>query len=128
VIDCVGMSGKMTPTEMVETALRLQGGALGAIELASQLVRSGGLIQLIGIYGLRYNQFPLGDLYTRNITLKMGLASVIHIMPFLYELLQSKLISISDIITHTLPLEKAEHAYRIFNNQKEKCLKIILKP
>ncbi|MCM3410587.1 alcohol dehydrogenase catalytic domain-containing protein [Metabacillus litoralis] len=128
VIDCVGMSGKMTPTEMVETALRLQGGALGAIELASQLVRSGGVIQLIGIYGLRYNQFPLGDLFARNITLKMGLASVIHIMPFLYELLQSKQISINDVITHTLPLDKAEHAYRIFNSHKEKCLKIILKP
>lgn len=128
VIDCVGMSGKMTPTEKVETALGLQGGALGAIELASQIVRIGGTIQLIGIYGLRYNQFPLGDLYIRNITLKMGMASVIHIMPFLHELVQSQQVKITDVITHMLPLDQAEHAYRIFNGHKENCLKIILKP
>ncbi|MCV9885985.1 alcohol dehydrogenase catalytic domain-containing protein [Metabacillus halosaccharovorans] len=128
VIDCVGMSGKMRPTEIMETALRLQGGALGAIEFASQVVRSGGIIQLVGIYGTRYNQFPLGDLFARNITLKMGLASVIHLIPLLYDLLKTKQVNLLDVITHHFPLEEAEHAYKIFNSHKENCLKIILKP
>lgn len=71
VIDCVGMSGKMKPVEIMETALRLQGGALGAIEFASQVIRVGGMIQLVGIYGTRYNQFPLGDLFSRNISINL---------------------------------------------------------
>lgn len=128
VIDCVGMSGKMKPTEIMETALRLQGGALGAIEFASQVVRAGGTIQLIGIYGTRYNQFPLGDLFARNITLKMGLAAVTHLVPYLYNLLQTKQLQLMDVITHHLLLEEAEYAYKIFNSHKEKCLKIILEP
>lgn len=128
VIDCVGMSGKMKPIEIMETALRLQGGALGAIEFASQVIRIGGTIQLVGIYGTRYNQFPLGDFFARNITLKMGLASVIHLIPFLYDLLQTKKLQLNDVITHQLPLEEAEHAFRIFNSHIENCLKIILKP
>jgi len=128
VIDCVGMSGKMTSLELVETALQFQGGALGAIEFASQVVRKGGTIQLIGVYGLRYNQFPLGDLFIRNITLKMGIAPVIHSIPYLYNLLQSKQLELSDVITHKLPITEAEHAYRIFNKRIENCLKIILSP
>ncbi|WP_226666567.1 alcohol dehydrogenase catalytic domain-containing protein [Metabacillus litoralis] len=128
VIDCVGMSGKMTAIEMVETALQLQGGALGTIEFASQVVKIGGTIQLIGIYGLRYNQFPLGDLFARNISLKMGLAPAVHNMPTLYHLLQNDELNTKDVITHTFPLSEAEHAYRIFNRRKQKCLKIILKP
>ncbi|WP_175639517.1 alcohol dehydrogenase catalytic domain-containing protein [Metabacillus schmidteae] len=128
VIDCVGMSGKMKTLEIMETALRFQGGALGAIEFASQVVLAGGTIQLMGIYGTRYNQFPLGDLFARNITLKMGLASVTHLIPYLYELLQTKQLDLMDVITHHFPLEESEHAYRIFNAHKEKCLKVILEP
>lgn len=128
VIDCVGVSGKMTPVELVETALRLQGGAMGAIVMASQVVRKGGTIQLIGAYGLRYNAFPLGDLFARNITLKMGYAPVIHQIPYLYTLLHNKQFNPSDLITHHLSLDDGEHAYNIFNKRKENCLKIILNP
>ncbi|MBM7602213.1 S-(hydroxymethyl)glutathione dehydrogenase/alcohol dehydrogenase [Metabacillus crassostreae] len=128
VIDCVGMSGKMTAIEMLETALQLQGGALGTIEFASQVVKIGGTIQLVGIYGLRYNQFPLGDFFARNITIKMGLAPAVHNVPLLYNLLQKQQLNTKDIITHSFPLTEAEHAYRIFNRRKENCLKIILKP
>lgn len=128
VIDCVGMSGKMKPVEIVETALRLQGGALGAVEFASQIVRKGGTVLLVGMYGTRYNAFPLGDFFIRNITLKMGLANAIHPLPFLYKLLNDKKLNVSDIITHTFPLNEAEQAYRIFNGRKDNVLKIILQP
>jgi S-(hydroxymethyl)glutathione dehydrogenase / alcohol dehydrogenase len=128
VIDCVGMSGKMKKIEMLETALHIQGGALGAIQFASQVVRKGGIIQLIGMYGIRYNQFPLGDLFTRNVTLKMGIAPVIHTVPMLYQMLNNKQINVADIISHKLPLVKGEYAYKLFNLRKENCLKIILQP
>ncbi|MGJ7922102.1 alcohol dehydrogenase catalytic domain-containing protein [Neobacillus sp. LXY-4] len=128
VIDCVGMSGKMKPVEIVETALRLQGGALGAITFASQVIRKGGTVMLVGMYGSRYNTFPLGDFFTRNITLKMGIAPAIHSVPTLYRLLQTKQLDVSDIISHRLPLEEAEHAYSIFHKREENCLKIILQP
>lgn len=128
VIDCVGLDGKKTIVEMVESALKLQGGAMGAIVIAAQCVRKGGTIQLIGVYGSRYNQFPLGDLFARNITLKMGQAPVIHYMPELFELIKSGKLDPTDIITHQLPLEQASHAYEIFDDKKDNCIKVILKP
>ncbi|WP_027408396.1 zinc-dependent alcohol dehydrogenase [Anoxybacteroides tepidamans] len=128
VIDCVGLDGKKTALEMIGSALKLHGGAMGAIVIATQAVRKGGTIQLVGVYGSRYNQFPLGDLFSRNITLKMGQAPVIHYIPQLYQWIVEGKFDPTDIITHRLPLEDAAHAYEIFDEKKDGCIKVVLKP
>ncbi|MFP7297490.1 zinc-dependent alcohol dehydrogenase [Neobacillus niacini] len=128
VIDAVGMDGKMTPMEFLATGMKLHGGAMGAIVIASQAVRKGGTIQLTGVYGGRYNAFPLGDIFQRNVDLKMGQAPVIPYMSFLYNMINERKIDISDIITHVLPLEQAKHGYEVFDTKTEDCIKVILKP
>ncbi len=128
VIDCVGMSGKIKGVEVIETVLRLQGAAMGAVTTAIETVKKGGVIQLIGIYGTRYNAFPLGDIFMRNVTLKTGLAPVVHQLPTLYKMLKDEKLNPKDIISHKLPLDQAEYAYDIFNKRDDNCLKIILKP
>ncbi|WP_339225247.1 zinc-dependent alcohol dehydrogenase [Paenibacillus sp. FSL H8-0332] len=128
VIDCVGLDAKKTVVEKVETALMLQGGSLGAFRIASEVVRKFGTIQLIGVYGLNYNMFPLGHLFERNITLKMGQAPVIHYMPELYKMIKEKKFDPTDIITHRLPISRAEHGYRVFQEKEEDCIKVVLKP
>ncbi|TLS48725.1 zinc-binding dehydrogenase [Paenibacillus antri] len=128
VIDCVGMDGKKNLLESVETALRLQGGAEGAIRSAAQMVRKGGTIQLTGVYGLRYNSFPLGDLFARGVTLKMGQASVLHLVPQVYDDLARGRVDPSDLLTHKLPIDAAPHAYDIFLHKKEQCIKIVMCP
>jgi S-(hydroxymethyl)glutathione dehydrogenase/alcohol dehydrogenase len=128
VIDCVGMDGKMTPLELVETALKLQGGAMGAVVTASQAVRKGGTVQLVGVYGTRYNAFPLGDFFAKNITLKMGQAPIIHYMPYLYDQIAEGTFDPTDIITHRLPLEQAERGYEMFDTKTDGCIKVVLKP
>ncbi len=128
VIDCVGMDGKKTLLETVETVLKLQGGSMGAIQTATQAARKGGVIQLVGVYGMRYNAFPLGDMFSRNITLKMGQAPVIHYIPQLYKYIEENQFDPTDIITHRLPLDQAEYGYEIFDAKKEGCIKVVLKP
>lgn len=128
VIDCVGMDGKMTVIEMIETALKLQGGSKSAIEMASQCVRKGGTVVLVGVYGTRYNNFPLGDFFARNITLKMGQCPAHSYVTPILELIKQGKFDARDIITHTLPLSKGEHAYEIFDEKKDNCIKVVLKP
>ncbi|HEU4963946.1 MAG TPA: zinc-dependent alcohol dehydrogenase [Bacilli bacterium] len=128
VIDCVGMDGKMTTLEKIETALKLQGGTLSAINLAAQAVRKGGTIQLVGVYGARYNAFPLGDLFARNITVKMGQAPVIHYIPELYRQIKENVFDPTDIITHHMGLSEAERAYTLFDEKADECIKVVLKP
>lgn len=128
VIDCVGMDSKMTPLEYLATGLKLQGGAMGSIVIATQAVRKGGVIQITGGYGARYNAFPLGDIFNRNITLKTGQAPVIPYIPHLYNLIANEKLDPGDIITHRLPLEEAERGYEVFDTKSDGCIKVVLKP
>ncbi|WP_160686742.1 zinc-dependent alcohol dehydrogenase [Clostridium sp. C2-6-12] len=128
VIDCVGMDGKMTPLEFLGSGLKLQSGSLSGFIIATQAVRKGGMIQVTGVYGGRYNGFPFGDLINRNINIRTGQAPVIPYMPILYNLLAEGKIDPSDIITHRLPLSEAEHGYEVFDTKTEGCIKVVLKP
>ena len=118
----------MTLTEKLETAMRMQGGSKSAIETASQAVRKGGTISLVGTYGGRYNSFPLGKFFARNITLKMGVCPAHTYVRPIMELIKAGKFDAADIITHRLPLNEGKHAYEIFDKKEDNCIKVILKP
>lgn len=128
VLDCVGMDGKMSVLEMIQTALVLQGGSMSAINMAAQAVRKAGTVALVGVYGLRYNQFPLGDFFARNITLRMGQCPATAYAEELLGWLQQGKIDPTDIITHRLSLDEGQRGYEIFDEKKDDCIKVILKP
>ena len=128
VIDCVGMDGKKSPLEYVEQKLKLQGGTLGPIQIATKAVRKCGTVQITGVYGGLYNMFPLGPFFARNITLKMGQAPARSYMKTLYDQIVKGEIDPTTIITHEIALEDAAYGYDIFNDKKDECIKVILKP
>lgn len=128
VIDCVGMDGKMSNIEKIESVLKLQGGSKSAIEIASQAVRKGGTVVLVGVYGAKYNLFPLGDFFSRNVTLKMGQCPAQAYVDPILELIKTRKFDATDIITHKLSIDKGEHAYKIFDGKDDNCIKVILKP
>ncbi|MDN4525699.1 zinc-dependent alcohol dehydrogenase [Fictibacillus fluitans] len=128
VIDCVGMDGKKSAVEAVEQKLKLQGGTLSAIQIAIRAVKKFGTIQMTGVYGSMYNMFPLGNIFERNITLKMGQAPVIHYMPMLFDKIANKEFDPTEIITHHVPLDEASAAYKTFNDHQDECIKVVLKP
>jgi S-(hydroxymethyl)glutathione dehydrogenase / alcohol dehydrogenase len=128
VIDCVGMDGKKSPLEFLEQKLKLQGGTLGPIQIATKAVRKAGTVQITGVYGSLYNSFPLGAFFARNITLKMGQAPVIPFMPILLDKIINNEFDPKEIITHSLPLQDANKGYELFNNHEDDCIKVVLKP
>ncbi|MGN1269328.1 MAG: zinc-dependent alcohol dehydrogenase [Clostridia bacterium] len=128
VIDCVGVDGKMSLVEKLETALKLQGGSKSAIEIASQAVRKCGHVALVGVYGTKYNNFPLGNFFTKNITLKMGQCPATRYVEPILKKIKNAEFDATDIITHKLPLKQGKYAYEIFDAKKDNCIKVILKP
>ena len=118
----------MSLMEKVEIALKLQGGSKSAIEIASQAVRKCGHVALVGVYGNKYNNFPLGNLFSKNITLKMGQCPATRYVKPILEMIKKGEFDATDIITHILPLEKAKHAYEIFDAKEDNCIKVVLKP
>ena len=118
----------MSNFEKIETLLKLQGGSKSAIEISSRAVRKGGTVMMVGVYGARYNLFPLGDFFSRNITLKMGQCPAQAYMPKILDIIKKGEYNPTDIITHKLSLSEGKHAYDIFDSKLDNCIKVVLKP
>lgn len=126
-IDAVGMEADRNIGEKIMDMLLLQAGTQKVINKCASTVRRGGIISVVGVYGTKY-RFPWGQIFEKGVTLKCGQAPVQVYIDELLQLVKDKKVVLNDIITHTLPLEQAPHAYDIFCNKKDNCLKVILKP
>ncbi len=75
-----------------------------------------------------YDNFPLGQIFDKGIHLSFGQAPVHPFIDELIEWVKEDRIRLDDIITHHLPLTEAPHAYEIFNNKEDDCVKVVLNP
>jgi S-(hydroxymethyl)glutathione dehydrogenase/alcohol dehydrogenase len=91
-------------------------------------VRRGGTVSVVGVYGTTYDNFPMGQLMDKGITLWAGQAPVHTYIDELSKLVQDKKVFLDDIISHKVPLTEAANAYHIFNQKEDNCMKVVLKP
>jgi len=102
---------------------------LSAVYTALDAVRRGGTVSLIGVYGGDMDPLPLGTMFDKQVTLKMGQANVKRwvddILPLLTD---DDPLGVDTFATHELPLEEAPHAYEIFQKKQDGAVKILLKP
>jgi threonine dehydrogenase-like Zn-dependent dehydrogenase len=93
------------------------------------IVRRGGTISLIGVYGGMADPMPMMTLFDKQIQLRMGQANVKkwidQILPLLND---DDPLGVDDFATHRLPLAQAAHAYDIFQRKAAGAVKIMLKP
>jgi threonine dehydrogenase-like Zn-dependent dehydrogenase len=64
----------------------------------------------------------------RSLTLRTGQCHVQRYMKPLLRRIEAGEIDPTRIITHTLPLDEAEHGFDIFKNKQDNCEKVVLKP
>lgn len=127
-VDAVGLEAHRNFLDKALNLISLQVGSINALKTCISAVRRGGTISIVGVYTTPYHRFPLGQLFDKGITLKMGQAPVHNYIDHLLTLVKEKKVVLDDIITHTLPLDQAPYAYDIFCKKKDNCLKVILKP
>ena len=88
---------------------------LDAFYSAIDIVRRGGTISLIGVYGGMADPLPMLTLFDKQIQLRMGQANVKKwvddILPLLTD---ADPLGVDDFATHTLPLAEAPLGYDIF--------------
>ena len=143
VIDAVGMEAHGSPITKIaqhvtgllpdsigKPMMRKAGvDRLGALYSAIDIVRRGGTISLIGVYGGMADPLPMLTLFDKQIQIRMGQANVKKwvddIMPLLTD---EDPLGVDTFATHTLPLHDAPHAYEIFQKKQDGAVKIILKP
>jgi threonine dehydrogenase-like Zn-dependent dehydrogenase len=102
---------------------------LDAFYSAIDIVRRGGTISLIGVYGGMADPLPMLTLFDKQIQLRMGQANVKKwvddILPLLTD---ADPLGVDSFATHVLPLEDAPHAYDIFQKKQDNAVKILLRP
>ncbi len=90
--------------------------------------RKAGTVSLAGVYAGIGDNLPLGAAFNKGLTFKMGQTHVQKYLKPLLERIQKGDIDPSFVITHQLPLTEAAEGYKIFADQADGCIKVVLKP
>lgn len=129
VVDAVGMEAKSNLLQKAGNILHhAQIGNINALGIAMSAVRRGGFVSVVGVYGTTYDNFPFGQYFDKGLTMRAGQAPVQKYIDELIRLVEDRKIILDDIISHTLPLSDAQHAYDIFLKKEDNCVKVVLKP
>jgi len=103
-------------------------GSPQASRLAWDVVRPGGTIAAPGVHNEPHLAFPPGALYDKNLTYRAGRAPARAGMERMLELLRRKAFDLAPLFSHRLPLAEAVHGYALFDQKREGCTKVLLRP
>ena len=102
---------------------------LEALYAAIDIVRRGGTISLVGVYGGMTDPLPMLTIFDKQIQLRMGQANVKRwaddIMPLL---MNGDPLGVEGFATHRLPLDEAPGAYEMFQKKEDGAVKVLLEP
>ena len=127
-VDAVGMEANRNLLDKLSNIIHAQAGSMKGLQTAISAVRRGGVVTVVGVYGTPYDNFPLGQIFDKGITMRFGQAPVQKYIDELLTWVEQRKIRLDDIITHRLPLAQAPHAYEIFNKKEDNCVKVVMKP
>lgn len=100
-------------------------GLPATFDICQNIIRPGGHIANIGVHGHSVD-LQIQNLWTRNITLTMGLVNT-NTTPMLLKTVSSGKIEPKKLITHHFKLDEILKAYEVFGNaSKEKAMKVII--
>ncbi|WP_030219122.1 zinc-dependent alcohol dehydrogenase [Streptomyces sp. NRRL WC-3626] len=102
---------------------------LAALHTAIELVRRGGTISVVGVYGGMADPMPMLTLFDKQIQLRMGQANVRRwsddIIPHLTD---EDRLGVDDFATHHVTLEEGPEAYAMFQEKRDGAVKVLMRP
>ena len=103
---------------------------LDALNTAISVVRRGGTVSVVGVYGGALDPVPMMEIFDRQLTLRFGQANVHRWMPELVPLASdpSDPLGVLDLRTHRWALEDGPQAYEMFQHKSDGCIKVVLDP
>lgn len=101
-------------------------GSRHTFELAWKVARPNAIVTVVALYE-EDQSLPLPQMYGKNLIFKTGGVDGCDCDEIL-KLIEEKKIDTTPLITHTFALEEIEKAYDIFENRKERVIKIAIRP
>jgi len=132
-IDAVGTEADATATldsiiDRVKVATMLGTDRPHVLRQAIQCCRNFGVVSIVGVYGGFLDKIPMGSAINRGLTFRMAQTPVQRYLASLMERIVKGEIDPSFIITHRATLEEGPEFYRTFRDNKDGCVKVVLKP
>jgi threonine dehydrogenase-like Zn-dependent dehydrogenase len=127
-VEAVGFEPDRNILEKAKAVINMEAGTPKVLEACMSAVRRGGIVSVLGVYPTTYDNFPIGQFFDKGIILKGGQAPAHKHIDTLLKFVQEGKVKLDDIITHRLPLSEVAHAYKIFKEKKEDCVKVVLTP
>ena len=103
---------------------------LDALHTAIHSVRRAGTVSLSGVYGGMADPMPMMEMFDKGITMRMGQCHVRHWTDELLEIASrpEDVLGLESLATHHVSLDEAPEAYKMFQEKKDGCIKVVLKP
>ena len=103
---------------------------LDALHTAIHSVRRAGTVSVSGVYGGMADPMPMMDMFDKGISMRMGQCHVRHWTDELLEIASrpDDVLGLESLATHHVSLEDAPEMYKIFQEKKDGCIKVVLKP
>jgi threonine dehydrogenase-like Zn-dependent dehydrogenase len=129
VIDAVGMDAAGSAPDRVLQTLKVQPDRLIGLRQSLGSVRRGGTVSVIGVYSMWFPNFPIGDLFDKQITIRWGQANVRRWTADILEVLRDgDPWDAAGLVTNQAPLESAPHLYEAFKRKEDGVVKVVLRP
>jgi threonine dehydrogenase-like Zn-dependent dehydrogenase len=144
VVDSVGMEAHgnpiagfaqsavgVLPDALARKAMDVAGiDRLAALHASVDLVRRGGTVSLSGVYAGEADVMPMKTMFDKQISLRMGQCNVKNWVDDLLPLVEdpSDPLGVTDLTTHTVPIDRAPEMYDVFQKKSDGCIKVVLKP
>jgi threonine dehydrogenase-like Zn-dependent dehydrogenase len=127
-IEAAGFRYARSLRHKVQKKVKLESDAIDAFSDAIRAVRKGGTVFVAGDFIGFANQFPVGALMEKGLTVRSGQVHVQRYRGPLLERIQRGEIDPTFVISHHMPLDRTAEAYRIFDRKADGALKIVLQP
>jgi len=144
VVDAVGMEAHgnpiagfaqaavgVLPDALARKAMDVAGiDRLAALHASVDLVRRGGTVSLSGVYAGEADVMPMKTMFDKQVSLRMGQCNVKNWVDDLLPLVEDPAdpLGVTDLVTHTVPIDRAPEMYDTFQKKSDGCIKVVLKP
>jgi len=144
VVDAVGMEAHgnpiagfaqaavgVLPDALARKAMDVAGiDRLAALHASVDLVRRGGSVSLSGVYAGEADVMPMKTMFDKQVSLRMGQCNVKNWVDDLLPLVEDPAdpLGVTDLVTHTVPIDRAPEMYDTFQKKSDGCIKVVLKP
>jgi len=127
-IDAVGFEAKGSTTETLLGTLKLETSSGEVLRQCITATRRGGVVSVPGVYAGFIHGFLIGDAFDKGLTFALGQTHVHKYLPELLECIENGDLAPDIIISHRMKLAEAAEGYKLFDEKKDDCRKVVLTP